>query len=99
MAMEVTAPMVTRLLMHIREQLMQEIEHIKEDLPENVQRHTERVYIGTTPRNLLQMMAERTKHENWEDRPTGDPVCLDGLKDLVDEINGYLDALPHDSHE
>ena len=95
MAIEVTAPMVSRLLIHIREQLMQEIAALKTALPEDIERHTERVYVGKQPTNLIQMLAERTKAENWQDRPTGDPVCLDGLKTLVDEISGYIDSLPH----
>ncbi|MBV9867496.1 MAG: hypothetical protein JO316_19255 [Abitibacteriaceae bacterium] len=96
MALEVTPPMVSRLLMHIREKMLQEIDSIKNALPENVERHTERVYVGKKPGNLIQMVAERTKAENWETRQTGDPVCLDGLKDLVDEIGSYIDALPRE---
>lgn len=96
MAIEVTPSMVARLLIHIRERMMQEMDDIQATLPEDVERHTERVYIGAKPRNLIQMMAERTKAENWEERPTGTPVCLDGLKELADEIGNYLDALPKD---
>jgi hypothetical protein len=96
MAIEVTAPMVSRLLIHIRETLMQEIDQLKSVLPEDMERHTQKVYVGKTPANLIQMVAERTKKENWQELPTGDPVVLDGLKALVDEINGYLDTLPHD---
>ena len=95
MAMEVTPPMVSRLLIHIRERLLQEVEHLEGALPEDIERHQQKVYIGRTPTNLLQMVAERTKPENWQQQPTGDPVVLDGLKELIDEISGYLDSLPH----
>jgi hypothetical protein len=81
MAMEVTPPMVARLLMHVRERLMQEIDHLKDTLPEDMERHTQKVFVGRTPTNLLQMVAERTKSENWQEKPTGDPLvrALAGL--------------------
>lgn len=55
----------------------------------------ERVYIGAMGGFMDAVRLDVDKPEAWEMRNTGEFVCLEGLQDLVSEMNTAADVLLH----
>jgi hypothetical protein len=74
--------------------LEREIELLKASLPAEMPRHeTTREYVG--PRGLLggpRTKEDQENPENWREE-TGESVCLDGLRDLLEEMLEAEDSL------
>lgn len=63
-----------------RQRLEREIETLRDLLPAECPRYTERVYTGN---EFISLFDKNPEH--WETMP-GDPIALDGLKRFVDEL-------------